>query len=204
MPHATNQPEEAAERLSLAQAARLTGMPKAYLRELVDSGRLAVHLVPGHGEPKLRVSRSSLVEAGLLPTASNGSSPDPSELSEMIALVREQMTRITTVEEQRFQLGAQLGAAMERVAALEERIEALPQGDSVAGAESVEAATSTITDDPTSINPPQPDGNSGMHVRDAVLRLGEVGLQRSSRIGARVLQRRPRLFGGSQNRSANR
>jgi hypothetical protein len=204
MPHTTNQTQKTTERLSLAQAARVTGVPKAYLRELVDSGRLAVQLVPGRGEPKLRVSRSGLMEAGLVPAASNGSAPVPSELSEMLALVREQMARITSLEEQRFQLGAQLGAAMERVAALEQRIEALPQGDPVAGSESVEAATPANADDRTSIEPSSLDCSTGLHVRDAVVRLGEVGLQRSARIGSQALRRRPRLFGRFQNRTANR
>ena len=119
------------ELLSFGEAGRLTGKPKAYLKELAESGHLSVRLQPANGESKLRVTRSGLAEAGLLHTDFDIALPDRGDVGELIALVREQASRISALEEQRFQLGAQLGAAIERVASLEDQVSELVQSSDI-------------------------------------------------------------------------
>jgi hypothetical protein len=107
--------------LTFAEAARLTGKPKAYLKELVDAGQLPVRMLSDATGVKQRVTKTDLVHSGLLgdvarPAASH-------ELDGLIALIREQAARIADLEEYRFQLGAQLGAARERIRSLEQRAE---------------------------------------------------------------------------------
>ena len=126
--------------LSFAQAGRLTGKPKAYLRELAESGQLSVRLQSANGDSKIRVTRSGLAEAGLLNVESDVALPEHGGLGELVALVREQSARISALEEQRFQLGAQLGAAIERVASLEEQVSALAQIGN-AGEDAIEASS---------------------------------------------------------------
>lgn len=179
-------------RLTLGEAARLTGMPKAYLRELVEAGRLAVHLVPGNGQVKHRVSRTGLIEAGLIP---NQVVPPRSDLSDLITLVREQSARIATLEDQRFQLGAQLGAALERIAALEDRTAQLPTSHAPDPDHGHLDAGSRA---------PQPISSNGLHattaisVRDVLVRVGSAGAHRSAELGAGALRRGVRLLGRSR------
>lgn len=176
------------ELLTFSEAARLSGQPKAYLKELAGAGRLAVRLLPGDGEPKLRLTRGSLSEAGLLSSESVAVRHDRDELSALIALIREQADRITALEELRFQLGAQLGAAIERVSSLEETVSTLkplpPPGDVIVQA--ITAAESEVT--PTkSVDAARP-----------LLELGTRGLRRSGELRDRYLPRRFRLPRGSR------
>lgn len=113
--------------LSLAQAARLTGMPRRYLEEMIEAGHLAVTHAEKGGGRKARVSRNALATAGLLdpggPTtgeAPEQAVPERTELQALIEIVREQSARIGSLEDQRFLLAGQLGGALERVRALEE------------------------------------------------------------------------------------
>jgi hypothetical protein len=193
MPHPNGLPTDSLDRLTLAQAARLTGSPKAYLRELAESGRLAVHLVPGAGSTKLRVSTASLIEAGLLCAESNSIDPYSADVGDLVRLVREQSARITALEEQRFQLGAQLGAALERVASLEERFEALEPHRELHdfnGAIEVSESKSAL-DAVTEVTSHAP----ARRFRDVAWQLTDAGFQRSARLTAGVLKRRDHLLG---------
>lgn len=111
----------AEELMSLAEAARAVGQPKAYLRELVAAGRLAVHLTGDPAAPKWRVDRASLEAAGLLPPPPRPPAASDAAIAELIALVKAQSERIATLEDQRFLLAAQLGATVERITAIEAR-----------------------------------------------------------------------------------
>jgi hypothetical protein len=206
MSRSTVQSSETPEQLTFTQAAHLTGKPKVYLRELAESGRLAVHLVPGAGDTKLRVSHASLVAEGLVSQPSPEPEPVRSELSELIALVREQTARITTLEEQRFQLGAQLGAALERVVALEEQMVSLPRGDAEAErVESVETNPATVNSNGEHDPSIRSIGAAAWSpMRDAVVRLSELGVRRPIELGARILPRRLRLFSQSEDRPSPR
>lgn len=200
MPQTSDQSSPTSERLTLAQAARLTGMPKAYLRELIESGRLAVHLIPENGDTKQRVSQIGLIEAGVLSAEPVDAAPPHSELSELIALVRDQSTRITTLEEQRFLLGAQLGAALERVATLEEQMLALPH---VSNGHSDPIGASEIEQELAEARMNSDETRASSSVRNVVVRAGELGIQRSTELGVKVVLRGARLFGRTR-RSADR
>ena len=123
--------EPPASLLTLREAARLTGLRRRALRERVRRGQVAVRVVAKGRTTKLRLTPDALAAAGLLP---DGAPLDldrspvgaASELSTaLLELVREQNGRIATLEEQRFQLAGQLGAALERAQALEARVLAL-------------------------------------------------------------------------------
>ncbi len=101
--------------MSLREAAALTGLPRRYLRERIEAGSLAVHLQSSSGSVKWRLSRGSLVQAGLL-------TEEPANLAPLFAILREQGERLASLEEQRFQLAAQVGMAVERSRSLEERL----------------------------------------------------------------------------------
>src|SRR4051812_12350228 len=105
--------------MSFAEAARLIGQPKAYLKELAGSGRLAVLLEGPEAKRRLRITRAGLIEAGLL--AEPVEYDERAEILALIELFRDQSGRVRELEEQRFQLGVQLAAAMERLDALEAR-----------------------------------------------------------------------------------
>lgn len=106
------------EPMSLRAAAKLASVPRAYLDELVASGRLAVHLRHTSKGSKFRVTRAELEAAGIIKR------PEPREPSDepLVRLFREQAERLAVIEEQRFQLAGQLGAALERNRLLEERL----------------------------------------------------------------------------------
>jgi hypothetical protein len=211
MSQAIGQPKDPPVHLSFGQASRLAGVPKAYLRELADSGRLAVHLAPKDGEIRFRVTESSLIDAGILPLP-KGSEADvgtdessqnhPRDLSGLVALIREQNERITSLEEQRFQLGAQLGAALERIASLEERIEDLPPApllqEITAIVESSGGATlsSPVPISQTVIRPDK-------RFRDLAWQITDAGFQQSTRLGSGLLRlrTRQRFFGRTSSSS---
>ena len=67
---------------------------------------------------KVRLTEPALVEAGLLPSKTPLAVKND-ELADLISLVREQQKRLNTLEDQRFQLAGQLGAALERTLALQ-------------------------------------------------------------------------------------
>ncbi len=136
--------------LSLGEAARLSGMPREYLEECIASGKLAVHLHNKGDATKFRVSRVALESAGIVPKDIPSLARDPNET--LIRLLHDQTARLAAIEEQRFQLAGQLGAALERSRILEERVLAL--------------AAASETDD--SVEPPAPNPGIGASTSDLV------------------------------------
>jgi hypothetical protein len=125
---------------------------------------------------------ANLAEAGLL--SSPQPAPAPSEpdngVRDLIALIREQRDRITTLEEQRFQLGAQMGAALERIASLEARLEDLsaqPGASRRIAAIGAGGFESNLS-------------RAAMRLRDVTLQLSDAGFQRSARFGTSLLRSR--------------
>ena len=106
--------------LSLREAARLSGVPREYLEECVASGVLGVHLHHKGDATRFRVTRTALVAAGILPRDPDPPMVDPNE--QLVGLLKTQTERLAAIEEQRFQLAGQLGAALERNRILEERM----------------------------------------------------------------------------------
>jgi len=119
----------------LRDAATLTGVPRRDLRARVQRGEIAVRLVGGGASPKLRLTAAALAEAGLLgdnvgiiprgTLATPSAVPTIPELTALVDMVRAQGARISALEDQRFHLALQLGAAMERAHAMEGRVHAL-------------------------------------------------------------------------------
>jgi len=170
-------PPDSPELLTFTEASRLSGQPKAYLKELAESGQLAVRMIPGEGESKLRLTRGALAEAGLFPQPLAVAQPERNDLADLIALVREQTVRITALEEQRFQLGAQLGVAVERVSSLEEQVFAR------SGTVKSETPSFPALSAETAIETPS--------AKHALLEIGQAGIRRTGEI-------RNRLFRGRQ------
>jgi hypothetical protein len=110
--------------MTLRIAAKLAGVPRAYLDECVASGRLAVRLHHTSKGAKFRVTRAELESAGIVKPFE---AREPSGES-LLRLFREQSERLAAVEEQRFQLAGQLGAALERNRMLEEHMSQLTAG----------------------------------------------------------------------------
>ncbi|CAA9522598.1 MAG: hypothetical protein AVDCRST_MAG73-262 [uncultured Thermomicrobiales bacterium] len=127
--------------LTLREAAALTGVRRSVLRERIRRGHVPVRVLGKGTKAKLRLTADGLISAGLLlPDGPRSAgigvlrappsveADPPSELVSLIGLVRDQGARIAALEEQRFQLAGQLGAAMERARLLEERLAALTEG----------------------------------------------------------------------------
>jgi hypothetical protein len=114
--------------LSLKKAARLCQTTPAGLEGKIKTGELRAFTIERGGKIRFRVSRAALVSAGLLGT---GTVPGvPTATVDLVALVRDQNQRISALEDQRAQLAGQLGAALERLRAIDERLtslEALPE-----------------------------------------------------------------------------
>jgi hypothetical protein len=107
--------------LSIRKAAELTGLRRRVIRDQVTRGDVSVRIIGSGRSAKLRLTESALVEAGLLPSKTPVEVKND-ELSDLISLVREQQKRLNTLEDQRFQLAGQLGAALERTLALQNQL----------------------------------------------------------------------------------
>ena len=110
--------------LTLKQAAKLTNTPLDRLRRMIRTGDLHAFTVERNGTTKFRVSRAALVDAGLLKA---GGTQESATSFDLLALIRDQNQRIGRLEDQRAQLAGQLGIAMERVRAVDERLAWLEQ-----------------------------------------------------------------------------
>ena len=123
--------------LSLKKAARLCQVTSAELERRIKTGELRAFTIERGGTIRFRVSRAALVRAGLL---GNGPAPEaPTATVDLLALIRDQNQRISALEDQRAALSGQLGMALERLRAIDERLASLearpdpasPPGDAV-------------------------------------------------------------------------
>jgi excisionase family DNA binding protein len=113
-------PVHTPELLTVSEAARLTGQPKAYLRELIESGRLALHLRKESGEQRTRLSRQTLVAAGLLREAASVEALAVAELTRLVAGLTDRLERVEREHRElleRFQAPATPSATLEPPAA---------------------------------------------------------------------------------------
>jgi hypothetical protein len=109
-----------------------------------------VHLRHTGKGAKFRVTRASLEAAGLI---ARPEAPEPSAES-LLRLFREQAERLAAIEEQRFQLAGQLGAALERNRLLEERLLQL------AATSEPETGFDASSHDPAPPHEPEPPANA--------------------------------------------
>jgi hypothetical protein len=107
--------------LSIRQAAERTGLRRKVIRDRVTLGDVPVRIIGRGRGAKLRLTESDLVEAGLL-AGTSSPAVKHDELTDLIGLVREQQKRLNALEDQRFQLVGQLGAALERTLALQNQL----------------------------------------------------------------------------------
>jgi hypothetical protein len=107
--------------LSIRQAAELTGLRRKVIRDRVTRGDVNVRVIGSGRGAKVRLTEDALVEAGLL-AGKPSLAAKTDELGELVRLVREQQARLNVLEDQRFQLAGQLGAALERTLALQNQL----------------------------------------------------------------------------------
>jgi hypothetical protein len=129
--------------MSLKDASELTGLGRAELRTRISAGELAARTIRRGDKVEHRLTRAALAEAGLIggtppqpamspisadPTPATAPPPesagDPT-MAQLIALIREQNQRIASLEDQRAQLAARLGATVEAMHQLEDRLEVI-------------------------------------------------------------------------------
>ncbi len=111
--------------LSLKEAARLCNTTPTELRNLIERGKLRAFTVQQGGKTRFRLLRSSLIEAGLIGKVDPAPEPPPAEprgTVDLLPLIRDQNARISALEDQRANLAGQLGVALERLRAIDERL----------------------------------------------------------------------------------
>jgi hypothetical protein len=108
--------------LTLRQAAKLCGCSGGDLKQRIKSGQLHAFTIERAGKIKFRLSREALASAGLL--AGEGTRPLLGTV-DLLELIREQNQRIAALEDQRANLAGQLGVALERLHAIDQRVASL-------------------------------------------------------------------------------
>jgi len=130
----------AAPLLSLRDAATLAGVPRRVLRGRVQRGEIPVRLLGTGKRPKVRLTPAALVAAGLLADdvavreVDGQATPADLNLALLLEMIRDQNRRIAALEDQRFQLAAELGATVERARTLAIRLAELPSATRSPGA----------------------------------------------------------------------
>jgi len=144
--------------LSLRDAAAITGLPRREIRARVRRGEVAVRLLGKGSSAKLRLTPRALADAGLLGPDMTGAGTETTDTSaRLLDLIDDQRVRIAALEDQRFQLAGQLGAAIERSRALEEQMRAL---DAPPAASDAPARLTTRTHARAERRAPRPPGAS--------------------------------------------
>ena len=186
--------------MSLREASELTGRGRAELRTQIAAGELSARTIRRGDKVEHRLTRASLAEAGLigapssepsrasepLPAAAPSPEATPDTMAQLIALIREQNQRIATLEDQRTQLAARLGATIEAMHQLEDRLDVIldarPLPEPPALADALPITTDdglvipSISTSPTGVAddhvPAQPSQRSQLHgVRRSLSRL---------------------------------
>lgn len=188
--------------LSMKDASELTGRTRDYLKAEIAAGALAARTIRRGDKVEYRLTRAALAEAGLIgappPVAEPTPEASPDTFAALIGLIREQNQRIAMLEDQRSQLAARLGATVEAMHQLEDRLEAVADARAVPPPAGVIPGVDAITTD---------DGlviertRSGEVARDRDRQL--VGVRRSlSRLIRDVAQPRLRELAGGPRREA--
>lgn len=115
--------------LSMRDASELTGRTRDYLKEQIAAGALVARTIRRGDKVEYRLTRAALAEAGLIgappPVPEPTPEASPDTFAQLIGLIREQNQRIALLEDQRSQLAARLGATVEAMRQLEDRLEAV-------------------------------------------------------------------------------
>jgi len=206
--------------MSLKDASELTGRSRAELRSQIAAGELTARTIRRGDKVEHRLTRAALAEAGLIgaPVLGNAAAaPElvaaataPAEaasdtMAQLIALIREQNERIAHLEDHRAQLAAHLGATVEAMHQLEDRLEVILDARTVPAAPAPAADALPITTD-DGLVVPEPAGVSlGMTAAERPTQTNQLnGVRRSlSRLVREVAQPRLReLTGGARRETA--
>ena len=167
--------------LTLKEAADLCDSTVPALKRLIQAGALRAFTVERGGKIKFRVSRASLIDAGLL---HEGPPSGQSATIDLLALIRDQNQRIARLDDQRAQIAGQLGVALERLRSIDERLSYLevdPEARSVV--EMTQEPESPSTGEAAVMNMSVP-ARTGTFLRTSVGRVVD------GTVGARKLWRR--------------
>ena len=210
--------------MSLKDASELTGLSRSELKTRVAAGELAARTIRRGDKVEHRLTRAALAEAGLIGaappppafiptteapslTAFDRDSSDPT-MAQLIALIREQNQRIATLEDQRAQLTARLGATAEAMHQLEDRLDVILGARPIPPVPAPVTDSSPITTDdglvlaPATGQPTVP-ANDGLATQRPTQTAHLIGVRRSlSRLVREVAQPRLRELTGGPRRDA--
>lgn len=204
--------------MSLKEASELTGRSRAELRGEIAAGALATRTIRCGDKVEHRLTRAALAEAGLIgatpatrdadavpvsePVAETSPETSPDTMAQLIALIREQNQRIATLEDQRAQLAARLGATVEAMHQLEDRLEVILDARAVPETPSATDALPVMTADGLVIA--RGGGPPASPVQGPPTQLSQLtGVRRSlSRLVREVAQPRLREMTGGPRREA--
>lgn len=159
--------------MSLKEASELTGRSRAELRTQIAAGELNARTIRRGDKVEHRLTRAALAEAGLIgapppapavePAPAPSPSPEstPDTMAQLIGLIREQNQRISMLEDQRAQLAARLGATVEAMHQLEDRLEVILDARSVPPTSTSQASSLPVTTDDGLVIPPAKDQATG-------------------------------------------
>lgn len=203
--------------MSLKEASELTGRSRAELRTQIAAGELDARTIRRGDKVEHRLTRAALAEAGLIgapPAPASEPSPEsapsaetpPDTMAQLIALIREQNQRISMLEDQRAQLAARLGATVEAMHQLEDRLEVILDARSIPPTSSPDDGALPVTTDDGLVIPPAPgqatgpvSGETAAHRPSQVTQLN--GVRRSlARLVREVAQPRLRELTGGPRR----
>lgn len=204
--------------LSLKDASGLTGRSRSELRSQIAAGELAARTIRRGDKVQHRLTRAALAEAGLIggpppqPTSSaaeastaSAEADSDTTMAQLIALIREQNQRIATLEDQRAQLAARLGATAEAMRQLEDRLEAILDARPAPERPAPAADALPVTTDDGLVLPPASDRSAGEPLVHRPTQSAQLhGVRRSlSRLVREVAQPRLReLTGGPRGEAA--
>lgn len=207
--------------MSLKDASELTGRSRAELRSQIAAGELTARTIRRGDKVEHRLTRAALAEAGLIgasvpreaPTApeptnaslvSVSAEAAPDTMAQLIALIREQNERIAHLEDHRAQLAARLGATVEAMHQLEDRLEVILDARAVPTASAPAADALPITTDDGLVVHATTGASVGMVAAERPTQTHQLnGVRRSlSRLVREVAQPRLRELTGGPRREA--
>lgn len=207
--------------MSLKEASELTGRSRAELRSQIAAGELTARTIRRGDKVEHRLTRAALAESGLIGAsvpreapvapqqaaatqASASADVAPDTMAQLIALIREQNERIAHLEDHRAQLAARLGATVEAMHQLEDRLEVILDARAVPATPAANAEALPITTDDGLVVPASTGRSVGMAAAERPSQTHQLnGVRRSlSRLVREVAQPRLRELTGGPRREA--
>jgi len=205
--------------MSLKDASELTGRSRAELRGQIAAGELSARTIRRGDKVEHRLTRAALAESGLIGAAATKvaltvTDPVPAApasevaatdaMAQLIALIREQNARIATLEDHRAQLAARLGATVEAMHQLEDRLEVILDARAIPETPAPAADAQPITTDDGLVVSASSGASVGSTPSERTTQHTQLnGVRRSlSRLVREVAQPRLRELTGGPRREA--